>query len=83
MLITKRSMFSGVEHSMDLPVTQEQLDRWQKGGELIQRVFPHLSVQQREFLMTGTTQEEWDAAFPEDEDDLGPDPLGDWHGRNI
>jgi len=70
MIIEKKSAFSGKMNTMDLPVTQEQLDRWQKGRELIQDVFPHLSPDQREFLMTGTTPEEWNAAFPpEDEDE--------------
>jgi len=59
MMITKKSIFSGTAHTMDLPVTREQLDRW-KGGELIQNVFPFLSRSEREFIMTGTTQDEWD-----------------------
>jgi len=80
MLVTKRSAFTGKENQMELDITPEQLERWM-GGELIQKVFPHLNAEQREFLMTGCTQEEWDAAMG-DEDDLGPDPLGDHHGRN-
>ena len=62
MMITKKSMFSGTAHTMELPVTQAQLDRWQ-GGELIQTVFPFLSVPEREFLMTGVTAAEWDHEF--------------------
>ena len=64
MMITKKSMFSGTAHTMDLPVTREQLDRW-KGGELIQNVFPFLSRSEREFIVTGTTQDEWDQEFAE------------------
>jgi len=62
MMITKKSMFSGTAHTMELPVTQVQLDRWQ-GGELIQTVFPFLSASEREFLMTGVTAAEWDHEF--------------------
>ena len=62
MMITKKSMFSGTAHSWNLPVTQEQLDRW-RGGELIQNVFPFLSIVEREFLMTGVTPAEWDHEF--------------------
>ena len=62
MMITKKSMFSGQAHTMDLPVTRAQLDRWQ-GGELIQDVFPFLSRSEREFIVTGTTQDEWDHEF--------------------
>jgi hypothetical protein len=66
MLITRTSMISGKTNSMVLPITSAQLDRW-TGGELIQNVFPDLSVDQREFLMTGVTQEEWNQNFGEEE----------------
>jgi hypothetical protein len=62
MQITRTSGFSGVEHTREIDVTEEQLQRWQN-GELIQNVMPHLSADDREFLMTGITPEEWDAAF--------------------
>lgn len=65
MLIQKISQLSGKLHARDIDVTQEQLDRW-RGGELIQRAMPHLSADDREFLMTGVTPEEWDDAFKED-----------------
>jgi hypothetical protein len=62
MIIRKISPFSGKVNHMDLPVTDEQICRWQN-GELVQHVFPHLTADQREFLMTGITSDEWDAAF--------------------
>ena len=65
MLIERTSMISGKTNSMELPITNAQLDRW-TGGELIQDVFPDLSVDQREFLMTGITPEEWDLTFGEE-----------------
>ena len=65
MIITRISMFSGKMHSWDLPVTQEQIDRWQRGC-LIQNAMPHLTVGQREFFMTGVTPDEWNEAFGED-----------------
>lgn len=68
MLITRRSMFTGIEHTLDLPVTQEQLDRYARGW-LIQDAFPELAPEQREFIMTGVTPEEWRAAFPPEEND--------------
>jgi hypothetical protein len=33
---------------------------------LIQNVFPDLNTDQREFLMTGSTPEEWNAVFGEE-----------------
>jgi hypothetical protein len=54
-------------HTMDLPVTMEQINRWQLDGVLIQDAFPNLNADEREFLKTGITKEEWAAAFPEEE----------------
>lgn len=73
MLITKVSMFSGVAHTLDIPVTQEQLDDW-RGGTLIQNAMPNLSPDDREFLMTGMTPDEWEEMMGdnyqgEDDDD--------------
>lgn len=62
MLIKRQSMMTGDIHEMDLPVTDEQLAEW-LNGSLIQNAMPHLSPEQREFLMTGIIPEEWDAEF--------------------
>ena len=59
MIITKTSMLSGNTSSMDIDVNQDQIDLWQ-GGSLIQNVMPDLSADEREFIMTGVTAEEWD-----------------------
>jgi hypothetical protein len=47
---------------MDLPVTVKQLDEW-RGGKLIQKAMPDLTPDQREFLMTGATPQEWKKMF--------------------
>lgn len=62
MLITKTSMFTGKTHTMELPVTEAQFAHW-KAGALVQEAFPNLTISQREFLLTGTTQEEWDTLY--------------------
>jgi hypothetical protein len=62
MIITRKSVLSGILRSMDLPITQGQIDRWRNGG-LIQLVMPNLSDDEREFFMTGISPEEWDEAF--------------------
>ena len=67
MKVTKISSLSGKENTMDLPITQEQIQEWES-GELVQHVFPELSPEEREFLMTGITDEEWDRAFNLEED---------------
>ena len=60
MLITKTSMLSGETRSLDLNVTQDQIDLWE-GGMVIQNAMPDLSVDEREFIMTGVTAEEWES----------------------
>lgn len=66
MIITKESMFTGKRHEMDIPVTKEQLESW-RDGTLIQDAMPHLSRQQREFILSGVTPEEWDQHMGETE----------------
>ena len=63
-IITKKSMLSGNINSIELNVTQDQLNRWQD-GELIQDVFPHLNAEEREFIKTGITPQEWINIFGE------------------
>ena len=62
MLITKKSMFSGEWNTMDIPVTQSQIDDWNQGA-LIQDAMPNVSADDREFLKTGVTPEEWTNTF--------------------
>ena len=63
--ITRRSPITREVRTLDLPVTREQIAAW-KGGELIQKAMPHLSDDEREFIMTGITSEEWDTLFKEE-----------------
>lgn len=66
MKITKRSAISGKVHTLDIPLTEEEFKKqhaaWQS-GTLIQHAFPTLNADQREFIKTGITAEEWDALF--------------------
>ena len=66
MLITKTSKCSGKIHTMDIPITPEQYSSFQSNNRVIQQIFPTLSANEREFLLTGSTQEEWDEMFGED-----------------
>ena len=52
-------MISGLTRTIDLPITQEQYDKWESGA-LIQQVAPRLTPDQREFIMTGIVKQEWD-----------------------
>jgi len=73
MLITRKSMASGIERTLDLPVTEQQMAEYQNGA-LVQVAFPQLTPDQREFILTGMSPEEWDEMCADIEDD-GSDML--------
>ena len=65
MLITRQSLISGNINTMSLPITEEQYTAWEQ-GTLVQVAMPHLSPDEREFVMTGITPEEWADNFGEE-----------------
>jgi hypothetical protein len=64
MKITRTSPFSGKTNTREIAVTADQLAEWQN-GKMIQDVMWNLSADDREFLMTGITPEEWAETFKE------------------
>ncbi len=67
MLISRTSILSGKNSEMELDITNEQLELWHK-GMLIQSAMPNLSPDEREFLISGITPEEWKAYCSEEEE---------------
>jgi hypothetical protein len=65
MKITKTSILSGKTRTREINVNQSQIDKW-VAGMLIQDAMPNVSVDEREFIMTGITPEEWDSTFNEE-----------------
>ena len=65
MLITRKSLISGNINSMSLPITEEQYNAWEQ-GTLVQVAMPHLTPDEREFVMSGITPEEWAETFGEE-----------------
>ena len=62
--ITRTSAQSGITRTLTLDVTLDEYRSW-KQGELIQRAMPRLGADEREFIMTGITAEEWENHFGE------------------
>ena len=62
MLIFRTSTISGKLHGMDINITPEQINKIDSGA-LIQNVVPNLTRDEREFIISGTTREEWDGLF--------------------
>ena len=58
-------MFTGITRTIDLPITEHDL-RSCNNGMLIQNACPDLTADEREFIMTGVTSEEWEETFSEE-----------------
>ena len=76
MLITRISLLTGKTPQKDIAVNPELLRADEEGKGLIQVLFPDLPTDDREFMMTGITKEEWEDAFGgpldvESDDEIG------------
>lgn len=70
--ITRKSMLSGKVHTQRIELRKADMDEFKNGSmRLIQDIFPYLSAADREFILTGATAEEWNKAFPEEDDAEG------------
>ena len=66
MIITKQSIISGKIYQMELDITQQQLNDFTNGRlGLAQEAFPHLSIDEREFIISGIHPIEWRELFGE------------------
>jgi hypothetical protein len=70
-LVTRTSIFTQCRNTMTLPVLKPLFDEcfrsWQAGAN-VQDVFPTLTADEREFLISGATPAEWDDRFPAEEE---------------
>lgn len=66
--VTKKSIISGIVNTRQIPIVDSQYRNWKERGMLIQDAMPHLSADDREFLMSGITPEEWDAHYGNEEE---------------
>ena len=67
--VQKTSQITGAVHTMLIPITYERLLNWVQGNALIQEAFPDLTPVQREFLMTGIVEEEWNEFITDNEEE--------------
>lgn len=66
MKITRKSLWSGIKRTREIDVTPEQMERFEK-GEFIQNVMPNISDSDREFILSGMIDQEWDELYGEEE----------------
>jgi hypothetical protein len=68
MIIERTSQLTGVTHKKEINVTEKELEYYYNGNGCIQNIFPYLSADDREFIKTGITSEEWDNLFGEEDE---------------
>lgn len=63
MLVENVSQLTGKQNMMELNVTIEQMEKYMRGEGHVQTIFAHLKPEEREFLISGITPEEWTQCF--------------------
>jgi hypothetical protein len=66
MIIKRKSIISGKVRMRDIPVNPDDMAAWEAGLGSIQDLMPYLNDSDREFILSGITDKEWDEAFAED-----------------
>jgi hypothetical protein len=66
LLVTRFNPYKGTTLTRDLPITAEQWDAYQAGRH-IQHALPHLSDDDREWILSGLPGGDFDALFGGDE----------------
>lgn len=70
MIVVRRNPMTGLNSSMDIPNLHEvQLAMYEASKLPIQRVLPHLSADEREFILTGLLPEQFDEMLTEIDED--------------
>ena len=62
MKLSAKSPVTGKYNVREIAITVEQLSRW-RAGEKLQNVAPELSPEDREFIISGCTPEDWETLF--------------------
>lgn len=73
-IFNNQSMLTGINHRMEIDIGarseeefQSHLDRYRETRDYIQDVFPYLNADEREFIKTGITPEEWERYISEED----------------
>lgn len=65
-MVRRTSTFTGAYHERLIRLDIHDYVRW-RNGEPIQDAMPYLSKAEREYLITGVPEEEWQGLFGEEE----------------
>lgn len=75
MIIKRKSTISGVVRSRDIKVNPNDYEMWEKGILNIQDAMGYVKQEDREFILSGITREEWNMAFSEEINKIVTDNL--------
>jgi hypothetical protein len=70
MYIKRKSVISGIERTRSIPVNPDEYMAWQAGLGSIQDLMPYLSDNDREFILSGITPDEWDEMFADTDEEV-------------
>ena len=69
MIVERKSIITGKMHEMEIDITVQQLFDFMNGRSgLAQEAFPHLSAEEREFIISGIHPIEWNELFGNEEE---------------
>jgi len=63
--VMRVSPLTGKTNIMQIDITLDQIHQWENGLGLIQDIMPNLTASEREFIMSGMTDDDWNEAFGE------------------
>lgn len=63
MLVRRKSVLSGIERTRNIPVNPEDMLLWESGLVSIDDSMPYLNDVDRQFILSGITEYEWNDAF--------------------
>lgn len=66
MNIKRTSAISGIEHQKDIPVDPNHMMMWELGMGSIDDLMPYLTNEDRDFILSGITSNEWAEVFMEE-----------------
>ncbi len=63
MIIERKSVITGIVRKRDIPIRPRHMAEYEAGYGMLSDVAPYLSSEDREFILSGITGDEWQKAF--------------------
>lgn len=76
MKVQRKSVLDGKIYEMDIDITDKEWELYTQNNQLIQHAFPHLSQDEREFLISGITPQKWQEVFGDPNQFVKPSHMG-------